>query len=351
MTQIDKFRPDEALTQVLEFLGSGRVSPTPANYELMYKYVQGVDPDLVSEIRAAIDKGQSIDTQFVERLRLRLYGAEKRESEQMELLSAVFDATQAQLEQITTQMETAGGDAAAYTKALRTGSDYLQRDASPQDHSRLISQIVAATSAMIEKTAKLEAQLAMSMQEIGSLRKDLDRARQESRTDPLTGLPNRKAFFTYLESQAARALADRKSLCLLFCDIDHFNDTWGHRMGDEVLRLVGHSLEQQCQGIAFPARFGGEEFVIALPNKDLQAAQDIAEQLRDFVSTKTIRSKSNQQTVGRITMSIGIAEMRWRDSIEQLIERADLALYKAKETGRNKVCTERDLDQAAALAS
>src|SRR3546814_18311446 len=100
-------------------------------------------------------------------------------------------------------------------------------------------------------------------------------------TDPLTGLPNRKAFNGYLEAQTARALADRKPLTLCFLDIDHFknfNDRWGHALGDEVLRLVAQSMEHFFHGLGFAARYGGEEFVIVLPGKDLEAAGDIPEQ-------------------------------------------------------------------------
>jgi diguanylate cyclase len=196
---------------------------------------------------------------------------------------------------------------------------------------------------MIERTRALEEQLARSAQEISALRNDLEAARSESRTDGLTGLPNRRAFECYLEAHAARATADRRPLCLVFGDIDHFksfNDTWGHRMGDEVLRLVGKSLDRIVQGIGYPARYGGEEFVIVLPNKDLRAAEDIAEQVRDFIASRQVRSKHSNQNIGRITISLGIAQLRWSDTLESLIERADAALYLAKEQGRNRVLTE-----------
>jgi diguanylate cyclase len=227
----------------------------------------------------------------------------------------------------------------------------LTRANDPETQRALLAEMVNATSAMIEKTERLETELALSSEEITRLRSDLERERSESRTDPLTGLPNRKAFNAYLEAQAARALADRKPMCLVFCDIDHFknfNDTWGHRLGDEVLRLVAQSLEQMCHGIGYAARYGGEEFVIVLPAKGLEAAEDIAEQFRDFVGSRAVRTQQSNREIGSVTLSVGIAQLRWSDSLDQLIERADAALYRAKQLGRNRVCTERVLETAAA---
>src|SRR3546814_2498912 len=124
-----------------------------------------------------------------------------------------------------------------------------------------------------------------------SLRLELEKARSESRTDPLTGLPNRKAFNANLEAQTARALADRKPLTLCFLDIDHFknfNDRWGHALGDEVLRLVAQSMEHFFHGLGLAARYGGEAFVIVLPGKDLAAAGELAEQYRAVIERKSV---------------------------------------------------------------
>src|SRR3546814_7833089 len=186
---------------------------------------------------------------------------------------------------------------------------------------------------MIDKASQFEDQLVSAGKGFMSLRRDLEKARSESRTDPLTGLPNRKAFNAYLEAQTARALADRKPLTLCFLDIDHFknfNDRWGHALGDEVLRLVAQSMEHFFHGLGFAARYGGEEFVIVLPGKDLEAAGDIAEQFRDFIGSRTIRSKQRTEDVAKITLSLGVSQLPRADSLESLIDRPDTALYSPK---------------------
>lgn len=327
--------------QAIDLMAKSSVPPTPANYEFWFHTLAKTDPDLSQEVSALLEQKGQVDARDISRLRRSHFG-----DDGTEMLATLTETTQAQINRLGSVIESAGGDTRLFRTALESGRGGLQEKLSPKEQKKLIDQILSATAAMVDKSEKLEAKLAISSKEVSILKKDLEKARTESRTDTLTGLPNRKAFQIYLETQAARAISERKPLSIIFTDIDHFkrfNDTWGHRLGDEVLRLVGQCLEQMCQGIGYPARFGGEEFVIVLPGKSLQAGADIAEQLRDFVASKTVRAKNTNQTVGRITLSLGVAELRRTDSIESLIERSDQALYHAKNNGRNCVKTELDL--------
>lgn len=325
----------------------GGFAPTPVNYEFWYRYVTGADPSFVEEIDSLLGSG-SIGVRTLSKLRAKFYGKLQEDA-----LEELMDETHGQLSRIVTHIEESGGDARLYKQALDGGSRSLETGLDPEAQRALLAKMAAATQAMIQKAALLEQQLTTSGKEITALRKDLETARSESRTDPLTGLPNRKAFNAYLEAQSARALADRKPLTLAFLDIDHFkkfNDRWGHALGDEVLRLVAQSMEHFFHGTGFAARYGGEEFVIVLPSKDLESAGDIAEQFRDFIGSRTIRSKQRNEDVGKITLSLGISQMRRSDSIEAFIERADKALYVAKQNGRNQVAFETPEERAEAAA-
>jgi diguanylate cyclase (GGDEF)-like protein len=150
--------------------------------------------------------------------------------------------------------------------------------------------------------------------------------------DPLTGAYNRRKFDRDLELVVSLTERTRKGTSLFMIDIDHFkrfNDTEGHKRGDEVLQTVTRCIEQSLRGYdrTHLYRYGGEEFVVLMPNVDGQAARTIGERIR-----------KNVAACCGVTVSIGIAHFRERaDDLEALIRRADEAMYRAKEHGRNRV--------------
>lgn len=342
----------DLLSRIAALLDEGDIAPTPPNFEFWYRYVTGADPDLVQAVDAVRKTNGHVSLRSMAHIRRELYG---RCEDDLDALDSLLGGAEAQLYKMADYVGRSASNADDYRQELTHNHKVLGSfdGTSVGTHRQMLEKMISTTSIMIEKTARLEAELAISGQEINTLKRDLESARTESRTDPLTGIANRKAVTSYLEAQAGRALADHKPLSLAFCDIDHFklfNDTWGHRLGDEVLRLVGMSLERLCHGIGFPARYGGEEFVVVLPGKGREAARDIAEQLREFVASRTVRAKQSNREVGRITLSLGVAELRPDDTIEALIERADQALYQAKKNGRNRVCSELDLPTTRKVA-
>ena len=127
---------------------------------------------------------------------------------------------------------------------------------------------------------------------------------------------------------------------MLLLDIDlfkNFNDSFGHQVGDQVLRLVARTLTDNVKGRDIAARYGGEEFAILLPDTPAAAGMRVAESLRKSMESRDIVNKATNQSLGRITLSIGVAEYAPGESIEEIVTRADAALYDAKRTGRNKV--------------
>jgi len=167
-------------------------------------------------------------------------------------------------------------------------------------------------------------------------------------TDMLTGWNNRRYLMVRLGEELARARRDRTGVVCLMLDIDHFkrvNDTWGHAAGDAVLRELALRIESQVRASDVAARFGGEEFVVLLPNTEVSSAKLLAERIRAAIS-KTPFDLPNGQAV-TVTVSIGIAEVRPRPDDrdlktigDSLIARADVALYAAKSAGRDQVIVE-----------
>jgi diguanylate cyclase (GGDEF)-like protein len=160
-----------------------------------------------------------------------------------------------------------------------------------------------------------------------------------SRTDTLTGLPNRREAEERLAQEWSRYQRVDSEFSVLLCDIDHFknvNDQLGHPAGDIALRAVAQQLAQTCRTVDCVSRWGGEEFLIILPATPLHHAADLAERLRHNIAARTIDTGRSQLS---LRLSIGCASMLPRQSIDLLIDRADTALYRAKATGRNRVCT------------
>jgi len=134
-------------------------------------------------------------------------------------------------------------------------------------------------------------------------------------------------------------------------DIDHFkkfNDTHGHLIGDQVLRLVAKVLQDSVREGDLAARFGGEELVAVLPGADLSICQEVAERVRRRISDAKLTRRTTGQEIGSVTVSIGVAQFRLAESAEALIERCDRGLYQAKSAGRNRVVTEVEIEDKVA---
>lgn len=179
-------------------------------------------------------------------------------------------------------------------------------------------------------------------------RKEARRLLRRATTDDLTGLPNRKVFFESLERETARALRHGRPLSVILCDIDFFksvNDTYGHDSGDKVLRQLARRLRKSLRAEDLPARLGGEEFGILLPETDLVQACRAAERLRQEVEgTDFVLPRLREGLFLRITASFGTASFHGpSDKASALFIRADRAMYRAKEEGRNRVESEEGL--------
>lgn len=182
---------------------------------------------------------------------------------------------------------------------------------------------------------------------VSDLRKSLESERGETNrlrkiavTDWLTKLHNHSYSRHYLATALEQARTDGAPLCVLMADLDHFkaiNDTHGHLVGDDVLRITAGRLTSGARGDDEVCRYGGEEFLFILQNTDLGGGREVAERVRTRISDDVMQSGD---TTLSVTISIGVAQARDSDTVETLIERADTALYVAKRAGRNCVGAE-----------
>lgn len=178
-----------------------------------------------------------------------------------------------------------------------------------------------------------------SYTDITDRKKMEEELRMLATTDPLTGVNNRRKFLETSERELARCERYNHPLCLLMLDADHFksvNDNHGHDVGDKVLKLLSDICMRELRDVDVFGRFGGEEFVAALPETNMETALEVAERLRESLAAAEIPVTGGAPL--KFTVSIGAAERTKNDkSVHDLLNRADGALYQAKESGRNKV--------------
>ncbi len=178
--------------------------------------------------------------------------------------------------------------------------------------------------------------------EMAQLRTDFDEQQSLSLLDPLTGVYNRLGYMEGMQREYARWQCEGGTLSLAIFDLDLFkniNDQFGHATGDKVLAAVAAALRKHVRGVDLICRFGGEEFVLIMPETNLEGAVTVADKLRSIVGASKFRFKDARVPV---TVSCGVATFRVNDTVEEAFERADRALYQAKYLGRNCCCVEGD---------
>jgi diguanylate cyclase len=195
---------------------------------------------------------------------------------------------------------------------------------------------------LMEENRCLRSRLNAEQRTTASLRVALEQHRREALTDPLTGLFNRRAMDQRLDEIWAKP--EEEGLAIVVMDIDFFkriNDTYGHADGDCVIRWVAATLCRCIRAGDSAFRYGGEEFMVLLPNTSLEGAVSLAESIRGRIEACHLAFSSHWQVP--LTVSLGVASRKQQDDPTSMFERADRALYQAKHDGRNRVAHENNL--------
>ena len=206
--------------------------------------------------------------------------------------------------------------------------------------------------------AELNAHREMLEQEVQERTKELEEANKKldllSRTDELTGLPNRRDMNQTIEKEKGRSARTRKPFCFIFFDIDHFkfvNDTYGHAAGDDILKAVSNTVRGLLRKYDVLARYGGEEFLTLLPETDIEGAKIVAERFRRKIEKMSVMHGTYKI---KVTITLGVSQFDSELGIDRSIQLADKALYEGKNSGRNRVIvydpnstTEEDYNRAA----
>jgi len=308
----------------------------PVNYAVLYEYVAGQNPPLSD----ALDQLRENAKDLTEVQLSALYHSfisgndEQALKEVRQALAGMVDSARSSLDKVSQTSQ-------VYQENLGVSAKQLT-DAEPSGAVDIITHLIDETVRMQAASRSLQEELAKTNEDLSRLRTEFKRVRQESMVDPLTGIQNRRAFDTSLAEARKHAKASNEALCLLLVDIDHFkkvNDTYGHVVGDAVLKQVANAINDVVRGGDVLARYGGEEFVLLLPNTPMEGAEHVADNICNQVRNQKMDSGRVGKDVGRVTVSVGVALFSSDETIEQFVVRADTALYRAKESGRNRVCT------------
>lgn len=310
---------------------------TPISYAVWYEHVSGVNAALSRELGCLLDEGKSLNDDMINALYDK-HVADLNEKD-MQRISASLQQT---LENVSRSAKQAGEQANQYGSAL---DQWGKRLSSPDEVGKALAdiglqEILQNTDAMKESVGGLKERLDESQAKIDTLHAELLRAREEAMTDALTGLFNRKGFKRKLTEYLGPDLNQHENLSVLMLDIDHFkhvNDKYGHLVGDKVIRTVAQVIKNNIKGQDIGVRYGGEEFLVLLPETSTNGALHLAENLRRLIAASRIKRLNSEESLENVTISIGAASHRQGETMEALIGRADAALYLSKSNGRNRV--------------
>ena len=332
----DYYMAAERLRLALPMMAQKKVSATPINYAVFYEYVSKTNELLNDEVdRLMAQHGAISDDVCKEVYDKKLMAFELESLQKMQQgLRSIVDA-------LLVTLKDSDDEAARYVGVLDGISQGLTQDIEPNKLMDMVDLLSQETQSMRNTQAHMKKNIEGNQHEVTRLKKELEQAKIEATTDALTGLMNRKAIDESLYEEVARDPKSRKTdLCVLVIDIDKFkriNDKHGHLVGDKVIRYVANMIKTNVNLEAKVARFGGEEFVVLLPDANLTTAVNVAENIRKAQEKGKLVTNGANEAIGKVTVSVGVTNYSVGESVDAFIDRADKALYQAKTKGRNCV--------------
>jgi diguanylate cyclase len=320
------------------------VPATPSNFSVWFQYVLGTSPGL----RKTIDVLLSNKRKFDASINRELYTAFVN-THSGALLAG--DAPH-QLNGVINNAKQFLGNAIAENKTQIAALDEVSaRVRANSDPRPIIQTLISELAKANSRASVLEVNFVETSNQLEKVRIALAEAELSSNTDALTGIANRRFLDEFFRASMIRAMETDEPLSAFMIDIDHFknfNDTHGHLIGDQVLRLVAKVLQDSLREGDLAARYGGEELTAVLPGANLAVCKEVAERVRRRISDAKLTRRTTGQEIGSVTVSIGVAQFRLAESAEALIERCDRGLYQAKSAGRNRVVTEVEIEDKVA---
>jgi len=324
----------EFLRLAVGHMGRQEAALDPASYTLWYEHVAGLNPALSQILQHRLETHRPLTDADV----AHLY-ATHIASREAQAVTRIHDRLRVLLVETSEVISQSGTHAVQFGKSLENHTERLsQPDAATAIHT-VLSELLVETQKMSTVSLTLTRQLDTRAKEVQTLTERLERAEAAAFNDPLTGLLNRRGFEKAYTDVFPRS-ATQEGTSLLIVDVDRFkeiNDAYGHGVGDQVLRGVAQVLRARIKGADIAARVGGDEFVILLPDTALKGAIAVAEQIRASLQHASLRKSGSDEPIAQVSISVGVAHSTEAITLDNLMQKADGALYTAKRKGRNRV--------------
>ena len=332
--------------QAFQMIDRYETPPYPSTYALWYAYVSRSNEKLVSTVEEMLERGGALSAYEIDEVcKTHLSDSDAQAAQQN--IGRQFET---QLSAVLTMIQKSVSDNESFAEVLDKIEEDLPQSVTADHIDTILQSLMVENRRMAEQSQALNDGLRQSQRQIEQLNRELEEVRSQSMRDPLTGIANRRAFDARLAAELNSSSEDNSQLCLALADIDHFkkvNDTYGHRVGDEVLKVFATIVSENIKGQDMVARYGGEEFAIILPRTDIRSAFNLIDKIRQQFAKTNLIFKQSRQGLGQITCSFGIASYRPGVDAKTFVEQADRKLYLAKDLGRNQVQAD-GLTQAAA---
>ena len=337
----NRTRAGEYLRLALGQLAKHNLPANPVNYTIFYEYASGKNLKLKTAMDNAFQHAVPLNPDHLEKFYTKFIADGDRL-----VVSRLLTKINLMLRDISRHLVETEGDLAGHGSNLEKLGEKVNQVTDYEELREIVDQMILETRGLIKSGSRLQNRMKMSTEDLHQLNRELEEAQKEALTDALTGLINRRGLAKAFESVRIRSQLDRKPFSIILLDIDHFkkvNDTFGHLVGDSLLKGIAKILKTHLRGSDTASRYGGEEFLIVLPETDLSGAEIVARKIQKNLASKEWKIKESGTSMGVITASMGISVYAGEESQEDLIQKADSALYMAKQTGRNRIITQEAL--------
>ena len=317
---------------------SYRTPPVPKTFEVWYAYTTGEPEGLRKDLGAMIEK-QEVNAYDMWQLHTEYLSGTEQDRRQQELLGYHLDR---EMEKAVQRVHRHLANNEHYSGSLKKSASKLSAAATPEQVRETVEVLLMENARMRAESVRLNHDLEQTRVQVRKLRSSLEKSRENEFRDPLTNVSNRRYFERVLNKSIAEAQSGSAPLSLVLADLDHFkriNDTFGHQVGDDVLRYFASLMMKNVKGKDLVARYGGEEFAIVLPATTVANAYHLVTQIMEQLQSANLIVTRGKDSLGKVTSSFGIAQLRTEEGATELIRRADARLYQAKHAGRNRaVC-------------